>query len=128
MIDKHDGNTFLALSDEARRYRERAARQANNEPSAQWECTRGHHWDQSLDVAQNIRCMNCAGYRRESQTNRARALAEARGGTLLSRGYVNAMTPLTWQCAYGHVWDAHADVAQRRWCDECARTVFTRYR
>ncbi|MDR5736598.1 MULTISPECIES: hypothetical protein [unclassified Caballeronia] len=127
MSDKHDGKRHLALIDEAWRYREAASRQANDESTSRWECMRGHRWDESLDHAQNIRCMSCAGHRRESETNRARALADVRGGKLVSP-YVNAMTPLTWQCAYGHVWEAHADVAQRRWCGECARTVFARYR
>lgn len=128
MSDKHDCKRHLALMDEAWRFRERASREANDESSARRECAGGHSWDASLDVAQNIRCMNCAGHRRELETSRARALAEVRGGTLLSQGYLNATTPLSWQCAYGHVWNARLDAAQRRWCAECARTVFARYR
>jgi hypothetical protein len=86
---------------------------------AGWQCGRGHAWDDSLSAAQNVRCMNCATQRREQRTERLKALAEERGGRLLSASYVDATTPLRWECAFGHSWDAQVDVATRRWCSEC---------
>jgi len=114
--------------DEASRYRERASQDSNDDVFVRWECKRGHQWDDALDHAQNVLCMNCAAQRRETETTRAHMVAQVRGGTLISPGYANGATGPTWQCAYGHVWDAHADAAQRRWCVQCARTVFARYR
>ncbi|OXC76336.1 hypothetical protein [Caballeronia sordidicola] len=88
---------------------------------AGWQCGRGHAWDDAVSAAQNVRCMNCAAQRREQHTERLKALAEERGGRLLSVSYVDAATPLRWECAFGHGWDAQADVATRRWCTECMR-------
>jgi hypothetical protein len=88
---------------------------------AGWQCGRGHAWDDGLSAAQNVRCMNCASQRREQHTARLKALAEERGGRLLSAIYVDAITPLRWECAFGHSWDAQADIATRRWCAECRR-------
>jgi hypothetical protein len=51
-----------------------------------------------------------ATQRREQHTARLKALAEERGGRLLSASYVDATTPLRWECAFGHGWDAQADV------------------
>ncbi|HEV7834569.1 MAG TPA: hypothetical protein VGP09_14470 [Caballeronia sp.] len=89
--------------------------------NAGWQCGRGHAWDDGVSAAQNVRCMNCATQRREQQTERLKALAGERGGRLLSASYVDATTPLRWECAFGHSWDAQAEIATRRWCAECMR-------
>ncbi|WP_244847961.1 hypothetical protein [Caballeronia sp. SL2Y3] len=128
MSEKYIGKRQRALMDEALRYRERASAEGNDDAFVRWECTRGHHWDDALDASQNVRCMNCATQRREAEIARARAIAEARGGALVPSCQTGAASSLTWQCAFGHVWQADADAAQRRWCDECARTIFARYR
>jgi hypothetical protein len=88
---------------------------------AGWQCGRGHAWDDGVSAAQNVRCMNCATQRREQHTDRLKALAAERGGRLISASYVDATTLLRWECAFGHGWDAQADVATRRWCLECMR-------
>ncbi|MDR5812467.1 hypothetical protein QCE62_02535 [Caballeronia sp. LZ033] len=112
----------------AARYRERAASGANPDASVLWTCTCGHAWDASPESAQNVRCMNCALQRRDAATRRLRDMAQARGGVLLSPCYVDDATPLQWQCAFGHVWSARAELAPRVWCTECARRMFSRYR
>lgn len=52
-----------------------------------------------------------------------RQIAQDNGGKLLSTEYVNARTPITWQCRQGHVWKASACNirSNRTWCPECAR-------
>jgi hypothetical protein len=117
-----------ALMEQAARYRDNAARATDRGVLQLWDCGRGHDWDDTLDHAQNIRCMNCASQRREIETKRLRDLADARGGTLASAAYVDAATPLAWRCAHGHRWEARVHEAQRHWCAECARTVFAAYR
>lgn len=62
-----------------------------------------------------------ATQRREQHTERLKALAEERGGRLLSASYVDATTPLRWECSFGHSWEAQAEVATRCWCAECMR-------
>ena len=88
---------------------------------AGWQCGRGHAWDDGISAAQNVRCMNCASQRREQHAERLKALAEERGGRMLSAAYVDAGTPLRWECAFGHSWDALPDTVTRRWCGECTR-------
>lgn len=117
-------DTRLRLMDEASRYRDQAFEDGGEPLSIRWECGRGHSWDKALDVEHNVRCMNCTAERRERETRRLRELAEVRGGALLSRRYVDAATPLTWRCAYGHEWDARPGMVSRHWCAQCARTLF----
>ncbi|SAL47015.1 hypothetical protein AWB64_04949 [Caballeronia sordidicola] len=115
--DAPEREILMAL---ATRYRtERATAASSTE--ANWECGRGHAWDDALSAAQNVRCMNCASQRREQRTERLRALAAERGGKLVSAGYVDASTPLAWECAFGHMWEAQPDDVARCWCNECAR-------
>lgn len=49
--------------------------------------------------------------------------ARDNGGKVLSTEYVNARTPITWQCRQGHVWKTSACNIRngRTWCPECAR-------
>lgn len=48
-------------------------------------------------------------------------LAAARGGKCLSDTYVNAHTPLYWECKHGHRWRAVPNkIQQGRWCPMCA--------
>lgn len=49
------------------------------------------------------------------------AAARRRGGRCLSTVYVNSYTPLEWQCARGHRWQAipHS-IRQGHWCKACA--------
>jgi hypothetical protein len=112
-----------ALVEAAARFRMEAARtrDAPADASPDWDCIRGHAWDDTLGAAQNVRCMNCAAQRRDMQMARLEAVAEARGGRFLSANYVDATAPLRWQCAFGHEWQARADVASRRWCEQCVR-------
>ncbi|KXU94636.1 hypothetical protein CR51_26690 [Caballeronia megalochromosomata] len=128
MSDSISCKAHLRLMDEASRYRDETLRDADEKVMSRWECGRGHRWDDTLDAAQNVRCMNCAAERLELETKRLRDVARVRGGALLSQRYVDAATPLRWQCAYGHMWDARADAVSRHWCAECARTVFAAYR
>jgi hypothetical protein len=59
------------------------------------------------------------------------ALARERGGLCLSERYVNALTPLRWQCAEGHTWTASASRFRGKfanrdgWCPVCIRTRYT---
>ncbi|MDR5749642.1 MULTISPECIES: hypothetical protein [unclassified Caballeronia] len=110
-----------ALMEQAGQYREARAQKPAAKPGVSWNCTRGHAWDDALSVTQNVRCMNCASQRRELETQRLREFAALRGGALLSECYVDAHTPLRWQCAFGHAWEARADAIEREWCLDCVR-------
>ena len=48
-------------------------------------------------------------------------LADKRDGKCLSNIYVNAKTPLIWQCSEGHKWQQRPhDIVIGRWCKICA--------
>jgi hypothetical protein len=128
MSDPALNDEHLRLMEEATRYRDQARNRAGEAALSNWDCGFGHAWDASLDVARNVRCMNCAAQRRELETKRLREMAHVRGGALLSPGYVDASTPLSWQCAHDHVWNARPGDVSRLWCAECARTVLAGFR
>jgi hypothetical protein len=113
----HEREELMAL---AARHRADRAR-ALEADDALWQCGRGHAWDDGVSAAQKVRCMNCAAQRREQHTERLKALAQERGGRLISAAYVDAATPLHWECAFGHSWDALPDEVIRPWCRECTR-------
>jgi hypothetical protein len=49
------------------------------------------------------------------------SLARKRRGRCISTFYVNSTTPLLWQCAAGHEWNAvPASVQRGSWCPDCA--------
>ncbi|SAK51125.1 hypothetical protein AWB81_00924 [Caballeronia arationis] len=110
-----------ALMEQAGQYREARAERHAAQAGKAWDCTRGHAWDDTLSATQNVRCMNCASQRRETQTQRLQEFAALRGGALLSESYVDAATPLRWQCAFGHVWEARPAAIDREWCPDCVR-------
>lgn len=99
-----------------------------------WECSKGHMWMASPGQIKGSKsrsgtwCPVCAGAKRgESQRlniSMMRILAEERGGRCLSEEYINAKTPLLWECAKGHQWEAIADIVKNRgsWCPKCARS------
>ena len=57
---------------------------------------------------------------RKSTLPEMRRLAKRRGGTCISRRYVNSRTPLSWKCRLGHEWTAiPTNVVKASWCWEC---------
>lgn len=52
-------------------------------------------------------------------------LAKSRGGCCLSTAYVNNYGLLSWECAYGHTWDAPANNVKNHnsWCPHCVFNV-----
>ena len=57
---------------------------------------------------------------RKSTLPEMRRLAKRRGGTCISRRYVNSRTPLSWKCRLGHEWTAMpTNVVKVSWCRGC---------
>ncbi|HOX47515.1 MAG TPA: hypothetical protein PK668_28230 [Myxococcota bacterium] len=93
----------------------------NMNTKLRWQCARGHTWEA---VPANIKngswCPACAGTKRLT-IGEMRQLAEERGGVCLSKAYLNANTPLEWQCGSGHRWTARpASVKRGTWCPICS--------
>ena len=98
----------------------------DNKQYLKWQCDEGHTWLASAHgILLGNWCPGCQG-KRVSEKLRAdikdiRALAQKRGGKLLSTEYINAVTPIKWQCSKGHQWMARAgNVKSGNWCPYCA--------
>ncbi|MFX1297544.1 MAG: hypothetical protein ACFFD2_22165, partial [Promethearchaeota archaeon] len=70
-------------------------------------------------------------FNNENKLKQMQKLAEARGGKLLSKKYINALTKLEWQCENGHTWWATPNNIKNdskgrgglkgNWCPECVQ-------
>lgn len=89
-----------------------------------WECAKGHQWEAVPDsIIQGAWCPACAGVMKK-RIEEMQQLARRRGGKCLSDAYVNAHTPLSWECKHGHRWLATPHkVQQGTWCRHCAGLV-----
>ena len=91
-----------------------------------WECKEGHQWEAKPNNIKNGSwCKIC---RREEAANKLklgieemRMIAEERGGKCLSDSYINANSPLLWECKHGHRWEARGNHIKRGgWCGDCS--------
>ena len=87
-----------------------------------WICVEGHEFDSlPRNVQRGNWCPHCA-QNAPWNLEQVRSLATARGGKCLSSRYVNAHSPLKWQCAKGHEWFARpCAVKAGNWCLRCYR-------
>lgn len=67
---------------------------------------------------------------RQEKYRRLQAIAQKRGGEILSREYVDASTPLRFRCARGHVFEALPTNVDSggTWCPQCGRAETARKR
>jgi hypothetical protein len=93
----------------------------NNSSKLQWQCSSGHRWSATpATVREGGWCPECAGVKKKT-IEEMRTLAEKRGGKCLSEAYVNAYTPLMWECDKRHTWLAKPNsIQQGQWCPICA--------
>jgi REP element-mobilizing transposase RayT len=93
----------------------------NRRTCLEWECSEGHRWKARADqVKGGSWCRICEINRRKDTIEEMRKIAEERGGKCLSNKYVNATTPLLWECAEGHQWKAVPySIKNGTWCRKC---------
>lgn len=92
-----------------------------------WRCARGHvFWQIPGGVKQGKWCRLC-GWIQAGQTRRGRSeirlrqIVRRRGGTILSKRYVDTGEPPTCRCAEGHEWTAvPASLFRGTWCKQCS--------
>lgn len=87
----------------------------------EWECSKGHRWlAKPNNVLNGNWCPHCAR-NRKLDIEDMKTLAASKGGTCLSKDYINAKTKMDWMCSKGHRWSAvpHA-VKSGHWCPFCA--------
>jgi hypothetical protein len=90
-----------------------------------WKCGNGHDWYATPSaVYRGYWCPLCTWRaefaNRRYQLQTLQKIAVSHSGMCLSTQYVNDSTPLRWQCARGHQWDATPkDVRKGGWCPRC---------
>lgn len=96
-----------------------------------WQCDKGHAWKAtpySIKSRQSW-CPTCAiarnAIKRVSTTiEEMQVIAQKRGGSCLSKRYINDLSELKWKCANGHIWKTIPKVVKRGgWCPMCLRYV-----
>ncbi|CAG8695983.1 31028_t:CDS:2 [Racocetra persica] len=75
----------------------------------------------NIDIAIDI--THCKGDRYSCNLELAKKVANAMGGDCLSEKYINAITPLLWQCNKKHIWYANLDKVKNlnMWCPFCKK-------
>ena len=93
----------------------------NANTKLKWRCSEGHEWDAKPSfVKSGTWCPACSG-RQKLSLEMLQVEAVERGGRLVSTRYVNAHSPLRWECVEGHQWDAAASkLRYGTWCPYCA--------
>ena len=93
----------------------------NDSTKLKWECAKNHVFLMSPgSVKQGQWCPECRGSKKLTIDDMDR-IAAARGGKCVDRDYVNANTPMLWQCSVGHRWKAVPGMIKSgNWCPFCA--------
>ncbi|MCP4129769.1 MAG: hypothetical protein GY754_02015 [bacterium] len=90
-----------------------------------WQCREGHTWEA---LPGNIKtgswCRECnkrnAG-RKKLTIEQMQEKAKERGGSCLSKKYIDNRTKLKWKCEKGHIWETTpSKIKSGRWCPRCA--------
>jgi hypothetical protein len=101
----------------------------NSKQKGKWKClTHKLTWQATFgSVSAGRWCQLCANQKRSDQKKQqinlrdVREVAKALGGKCLSKEGILS-TPLTWECAHGHRWNAlfYRVKVEGTWCPECA--------
>ena len=98
----------------------------NNRTALLWRCKEGHEWKAAADnIKSGTWCPKCGIKKRadlqKSNIKKIQAIAKERKGKLISKKYKSTHSKLTWECEYGHQWDAVPSAVRRgSWCPTCA--------
>jgi hypothetical protein len=86
-----------------------------------WKCFHGHILQSPLENIKNGQwCRTCHINSTRLGIEYAKTLAISKAGKCLSEVYVNSNSRLSWQCEFGHVWQATlSKVKNNRWCHIC---------
>lgn len=92
-----------------------------------FRCKNNHKWrTQIASIKAGSWCSFCAG-NSILTLEIPKALAAERGGLCLSETYKNARELLTWQCKFGHIWEArYYNIKTGRWCPTCSTGSYER--
>jgi glutaredoxin len=96
-----------------------------------WECQFGHRWKAipSSIIYSKSWCPQCVPTKSGS-IQEMKEFAKRKRGKCISDEYINAKTPLLWECEFGHRWKARPNsiTFSKTWCPQCIpskRIMFT---
>jgi hypothetical protein len=110
----------LAISKEGKCLSEKYV---NSKTPVIWECKYGHIWEANFNNVShgNSWCPLCSN-RVPLGLEECIRISTEREGKCLSVVYTNSTKPLTWECRYGHTWEANLNnVKNGTWCPICSR-------
>ena len=90
-----------------------------------WECEFGHIWSALPSNVKNGKwCPTCSRNKKLTLQDCSN-YAQLKDGYCLSVEYVNAASNLTWQCKYGHIWEANFNNVKSKnsWCPQCSSNI-----
>ena len=98
----------------------------NSKTKLKWQCSKGHIWDTIPNIIQQGKwCPTCGG-RKKLTLSEIQNLATKKGGSCLSKAYVNANTKMRWKCKNDHIWDTPPiNIIHGSWCPRCAIKKYT---
>ncbi|RHZ75039.1 hypothetical protein Glove_218g56 [Diversispora epigaea] len=94
----------------------------NNKSPLHWKCAKFHEWNSALcDIKRDTWCPHCVRCFKLN-IDIAKEIALKKGDICLSEKYINIYTPLYWQCAKNHKWQASLERIKNQnfWCPKCA--------
>lgn len=102
----------------------------NAHHNMKWQCKEGHVWEATpTSILRGTWCRICS-MKRAGKNGRlsladAEMLAKSKMGLCISKKYLNANSPLQWQCKEGHIWKApyHEVKDGGHWCPFCSRNA-----
>lgn len=93
----------------------------NNRTLLEWECSNGHTWSAPLERVKNRGdwCPICAGNQPQN-IDECKRIAKLKRGKCLSDKYINSVTPIWWECEFGHKWKQAVGIIKLgHWCPHC---------
>ena len=100
----------------------------------EWQCSEGHQFSKVPNeiISHNSWCPVCSrkrtGDRTRGTIEQMKELAIKRGGKCLSDNYINALTPIQWQCGKEHTWYANpGSISSGSWCPRCKGSTIGKF-
>jgi hypothetical protein len=88
-----------------------------------FECKKGHTWETSAYsiIKVGTWCPICLG-RKKNDITLMNELANSKGGTCISKNYINQNTPLKWKCLQcSLIWEqTPKNIKKGKWCPTCS--------
>jgi hypothetical protein len=92
------------------------------------ECEYGHRWSPTCNnlLSKKSWCRECYGTSRRNIDEMIQ-IGIHRGGTCLSKMYINDSTKLEWRCSEGHIfWSTPNNIKHGKWCPQCSTGIYER--